>query len=543
MNKFKTLLLTLAGASLIATPLVAAQCNDKKTNDKDDANTAGVDKNDKSQDKPSKDVTDKTPGTNLNDVSKKPDQSKPSDEGKKPVDSKDKEGNKPETKTQDPELAAANLVDGNSLFQLMPNFDKAAVLNHIKNSDNYVQFDHKSREITTNKKNGTSFLQFKPQYSASTVQPVNASKTTFTYKNRDLPNGNLNFVYDETSGLLLIKYKLALKQTDGTFKYTNKAYTSTVKITNETENTNSDNNGTPTSDSDIRPGENDNNVTPINVAANGYNYVYDANNDYYASANGKKGKDLIDELLRIQKSHLKGIHGYGSLPGFYNRSKAFRDLFYENDNTMLDVYSENPSGKDPYTYANYSGGDGRGEGSGMNREHMIPQSWFGKASPMVSDANHIFPTDIKVNGVRSNFAHDYVTSPKVTFKQGSKMGRNNLGLDAMEPLDEFKGDVARAYLYFTATYNDKSLNNMSASIFTRTFPYIKEHYLATYLEWNKNDQVGPWDVLRNNETAAFQEVRNPFIDYPDLANNIFGSDPKPFVNKGILLKAEPINNN
>ncbi|MFV8470485.1 endonuclease [Mycoplasma sp. VS509_3] len=538
MNKLKTLLLTFAGASLIATPLVAAQCNDKKVNDEDDIKSIDTNKTNKSQDQPSDKDKSKTPDTKkLNDENKTLVDNNDNKENKdKEVE--DKRDKKAETKTQDPELAAINLVDGNSLFELKPNFDKAAVLSHIKISSNYVQFNHESREITTNKKNGVSFLQFKPEYSSITVQPVNVSNTTFTYKNRTLPNGNLDFVYDEASGLLLIKYKLALKQADGTFKYTNKAYTSTVKIGNETTNTN---NGKPTSDLNIHPGESNNNATPINVAAKKYNYIYDANNNYYASANGKKGKDLIEELLRIQKSHLKGIHGYGSLPGFYNKSKAFRDLFYENDNTMLDVYSENPSGKDPYTYANYNGGRGGFEGSGMNREHMIPQSWFGKASPMVSDANHIFPTDIKVNGVRSNFAHDYVTSPKVVFKQGSKMGKNNIGLDAMEPLDEFKGDVARAYLYFTATYNDRGLNNMSTSIFTRTFPYIKEHYLATYLEWNKNDQVGPWDVLRNNETAAFQEIRNPFIDYPDLANNIFGSDPKPFVNKGILLKAEPIN--
>ncbi|MFV8476071.1 endonuclease [Mycoplasma sp. VS403A] len=538
MNKLKTLLLTFAGASLIATPLVAAQCNDKKVNDEDDIKSIDTNKTNKSQDQPSDKDKSKTPDTKkLNDENKTLVDNNDNKENKdKEVE--DKRDKKAETKTQDPELAAINLVDGNSLFELKPNFDKAAVLSHIKISSNYVQFNHESREITTNKKNGVSFLQFKPEYSSITVQPVNVSNTTFTYKNRTLPNGNLDFVYDEASGLLLIKYKLALKQADGTFKYTNKAYTSTVKIGNETTNTN---NGKPTSDLNIHPGESNNNATPINVAAKKYNYIYDANNNYYASANGKKGKDLIEELLRIQKSHLKGIHGYGSLPGFYNKSKAFRDLFYENDNTMLDVYSENPSGKDPYTYANYKGGRGGFEGSGMNREHMIPQSWFGKASPMVSDTNHIFPTDIKVNGVRSNFAHDYVTSPKVVFKQGSKMGKNNIGLDAMEPLDEFKGDVARAYLYFTATYNDRDLNNMSTSIFTRTFPYIKEHYLATYLEWNKNDQVGPWDVLRNNETAAFQEVRNPFIDYPDLANNIFGSDPKPFVNKGILLKAEPIN--
>ncbi|MFV8473408.1 hypothetical protein [Mycoplasma sp. 4F] len=313
MNKLKTLLLTFAGASLIATPLVAAQCNDKKVNDEDDIKSIDTNKTNKSQDQPSDKDKSKTPDTKkLNDENKTLVDNNDNKENKdKEVE--DKRDKKAETKTQDPELAAINLVDGNSLFELKPNFDKAAVLSHIKISSNYVQFNHESREITTNKKNGVSFLQFKPEYSSITVQPVNVSNTTFTYKNRTLPNGNLDFVYDEASGLLLIKYKLALKQADGTFKYTNKAYTSTVKIGNETTNTN---NGKPTSDLNIHPGESNNNATPINVAAKKYNYIYDANNNYYASANGKKGKDLIEELLRIQKSHLKGIHGYGSLPGF-----------------------------------------------------------------------------------------------------------------------------------------------------------------------------------------------------------------------------------
>lgn len=44
-------------------------------------------------------------------------------------------------------------------------------------------------------------------------------------------------------------------------------------------------------------------------------------------------------------------------------------------------------------------------GDCYNREHSFPKSWFSKASPMVSDAFHIYPTDGKVNGQRSNYPY------------------------------------------------------------------------------------------------------------------------------------------
>jgi endonuclease I len=43
-------------------------------------------------------------------------------------------------------------------------------------------------------------------------------------------------------------------------------------------------------------------------------------------------------------------------------------------------------------------------------KHIIPQSTFGSAAPMVSDAHFITPTDGKVNGQRSNYPHGTVVS-------------------------------------------------------------------------------------------------------------------------------------
>src|SRR5690606_31284676 len=128
-------------------------------------------------------------------------------------------------------------------------------------------------------------------------------------------------------------------------------------------------------------------------------------NGYYSSATGT-GFQLKTQLHNIIKNF--DSRSYNALRDLYkmnNPKNGFQDKYYENDNTILDIYSENPTGPDPYNFSpNESMGSGANEGSAMNREHLIPQSYFDEQSPMVSDAFHIWPTDSKVNGWRSNFA-------------------------------------------------------------------------------------------------------------------------------------------
>ncbi|WP_322902129.1 endonuclease [Mycoplasmopsis felis] len=279
-------------------------------------------------------------------------------------------------------------------------------------------------------------------------------------------------------------------------------------------------------------------TTHINPSSvNESNYVYDANNNYYASANGLYGLDLWKELNKIQKSKRHSIKSYNDLPTFYNNSSAFKDNYYEKDGSILDIYSENPEGNDPYIYTTYKGGDGRNEGSGTNREHVIPQSWFSKVEPLRNDPTFVWPSDIKVNAVRANFPHDDVTNITSTSQNGSKSGTNSLGEKVFEVIDAFKGDIARAYLYFASSYFDKNISNGN-SILTDVFPNIKEHYLLTYLNWNSKDPVDMFDINRNNETFKETTIRNPFIDYPNLASSLFGQNPKPFENKGVLINMQ-----
>ena len=102
-------------------------------------------------------------------------------------------------------------------------------------------------------------------------------------------------------------------------------------------------------------------------------------------------------------------------------------------------------------------------GDCYNREHSLPKSWFNDASPMYSDAFHIYPTDGKVNGQRSNHPYgECANGSSVAAANGvkplGKLGASTFpgySGTVFEPVDEYKGDFARSYFYMAAAYNDR----------------------------------------------------------------------------------------
>lgn len=119
---------------------------------------------------------------------------------------------------------------------------------------------------------------------------------------------------------------------------------------------------------------------------------------YYSSTQGKTGFALKTELSQIISSGHNTL-SYGALWTAYQTSDV--DTYYENDGSVLDIYSENPSSTDPYNFVFGSDqcGNYSGESSCYNREHLFPKSWFNDQSPMYTDIHHIYPTDGYVNGL------------------------------------------------------------------------------------------------------------------------------------------------
>ena len=282
--------------------------------------------------------------------------------------------------------------------------------------------------------------------------------------------------------------------------------------------------------------------------------------NYYNTTTGLSGYALKTQLKKIIDDANDGLtpeylhidRGYGSgssqtnngLWSAYGTTDRDNGIGYDNDNTIVDIYTEIPSGADVHNFNfNTELGANEGqcgstnspnyvvEGDCYNREHLIPKSYFGDFQPMLTDVQHVYPTDGKVNAIHNDYAFGKVNIASYTSTNGSKLGTaTNSGYAAgfsgtvFEPIDEFKGDVARVYLYFATRYEDQMasfyttytgvdcrvmFDGTSNQVFSPTF-------LNILIAWHKIDPVSTKEIVRNNAAFVHQNNRNPYIDHPEF---------------------------
>ncbi len=248
---------------------------------------------------------------------------------------------------------------------------------------------------------------------------------------------------------------------------------------------------------------------------------------YYNTATGT-GATLKSQLSAIITNG-QTDNGYGGLWTAYQTTD--RDYFYENDGSILDIYSEKPGSADPYNFTvatDQCGSSGyTNEGDCYNREHIVPQSLFNEASPMKNDIHFIRATDGKVNGIRSNYPFGVVGNASYTSLNGSKLGTSvtaGYAGTVFEPIDAFKGDVARMIFYFVTRYESQLSGFSSGNMLGGSaFPGLQTWELNQLLAWHAADPVSPEEIARNNASSNFQHNRNPFIDNPNYVAAIWGT--------------------
>lgn len=257
--------------------------------------------------------------------------------------------------------------------------------------------------------------------------------------------------------------------------------------------------------------------------------------NYYSSANGLTGFALKSELNNIiTNGHVWDALSWGNLWGNFVLSDT--DIYFENDNTVLDIYSESPSGIDPYNYIHNTDqcGNVGPEGTCYNREHIFPQGFFNSQEPMRSDIHHVFPTDGFVNNGRGNLLFGEVDNASTTYLNNTRKGNSKspgYNGEVFEPIDEFKGDIARALLYFAVRYENNwndagwsapsTLNNPINGTSTQ---FYETWFLNMLLEWHLLDPVSQKEIDRNNTAFSIQANRNPFVDIPQFVEDIW-ADP------------------
>ena len=259
-----------------------------------------------------------------------------------------------------------------------------------------------------------------------------------------------------------------------------------------------------------------------------FSLLADMPRDYYPnSLEGKNGAELKTELHNLLKNHTR--LPYGSRD--YNQIACTWTVFKKSD--------VRPNGKvwDMYSNNSYNFSNGAGATKGMNIEHSVPKSWWADAydetaTPLTRfkydgsyDLHHLTPSDAAANTAKSNYPLGEVDSP--LFDNGvTKVGTgqaNGRATNLFEPADEYKGDFARMYLYFVTCYQDYSWKSSALSMFAQnSYPTLNAYGQSLLLKWHRQDPVSQKEIDRNNAVYSFQGNRNPFIDYPNMVEYIWG---------------------
>ncbi len=238
---------------------------------------------------------------------------------------------------------------------------------------------------------------------------------------------------------------------------------------------------------------------------------------YYSSCEGKSGASLLSALCDVVGDHT--VVSYSGLWSMYKSTDT------DANGKIWDMYSTKR-----WTYSSEQCGSYTNVGDCYNREHSFPKSWFDDASPMVSDGFHIYPTDGKVNGQRSNYPYGECANGTTLASNGSVQALGKLGASTFsgytgtvfEPDDEYKGDFARSYFYMAAAYNDKIASWSSPMLAGNSYPAFTTWSVNLLLKWHRQDPVSDKETARNEAVYGYQHNRNPFIDHPELAEYIWG---------------------
>lgn len=249
-------------------------------------------------------------------------------------------------------------------------------------------------------------------------------------------------------------------------------------------------------------------------------FVKDIQIDYYKDQDGLNGPALKTAMHDLIRKH-KYLNFDQNTTARYWWDNYFKKTDWHPDGYFWDMYSSERHNR----YI---------DGTEQSREHCMPRSWWGKRDVYSSyDANgdllNLFPSDYNANQAKSNLPLGEVGISK--FDNGvSKVGMNTYPNGykgtVFEPADEYKGDFARVYFYMVTCYEDYAYDwrpdGLKTMLSNGIYPGLQPWALDMLLKWSRNDPVSEKERNRNNEVYILQENRNPFVDYPDLAEYIWG---------------------
>lgn len=248
---------------------------------------------------------------------------------------------------------------------------------------------------------------------------------------------------------------------------------------------------------------------------------------YYSSLKGKKGAELKTAIWKIIKN--ANVLEYGSGNG--NTWWGFWSTDRDERGNFIDRYSS----ESEWVKSTSQGA----AGAGMNIEHSFPKSWWGKAKLQAyKDLYNLMPCESRINSKKSNYPMGIVVSGDIG-NGWTKVGEGTDGKKYWEPADPWKGDFARGYMYMATAYQDYNWSgNQALQILQQgDYPTLKEWAYKLYIQWAKADKPDAVEVKRNNDVYKIQGNRNPYVDFPNLMEYVWGDSTNIAFNPETTVKS------
>ena len=239
---------------------------------------------------------------------------------------------------------------------------------------------------------------------------------------------------------------------------------------------------------------------------------------YASSLNGLKKEQLKAALHKLMDK--KKVLKYGGRgPGY-----TWHGFWYTDRDPQTNECYNRYSDKKFYFESTNTGN----AIAGMNIEHSFPKSWWGgHKNDAWCDLYNLYPSDSQANSSKSNFVMGVV----VNVQEEAGVGYDKVGMGyadgrlvkMWEPGDRFKGEFSRSYMYMATTYQNLNfVSEGTKQLETGAYPTLKKWSSDLFRQWSKNDRVDEMEIKRNEAIYKIQNNRNLFIDYPNLAEYVWG---------------------
>ena len=262
--------------------------------------------------------------------------------------------------------------------------------------------------------------------------------------------------------------------------------------------------------------------------------------DMQAHVASDEGKQAYTDYLELQDAYYTGDYAYSVLINLSGNDLFGRINKLMGNTCKLDAWNldygdlryayvdvDRDLNRSGYIIGYYDGKQLDGDwGSGWNREHTWPQSKGAKKeTTMGHDMQSVRPTNTSVNSSRGNTAYGeggsfYDPDDEISINN-SAYKKSNLGT--------YRGDAARVILYDYLVYGSvgshkNSLYNGNAQLLNKLGSSGVFESLRILLKWHMQDPPSLTEMVRNDGAQDYQGNRNPIIDFPELAIEIFADN-------------------